>query len=549
MMNNSSRDKIRRAFDSIYDNHPYLASIVASWKVQEMSDEWFAMRGLPATAATTGPDLFYSATFIEQLSIREVCDLILHEAAHVFLGHHFRFEGKKPRTWNVAADLALNDYVKEYYDQSGLIYKEGLFPGYHRGPYAMKTPEQKKNYERFSSLEEGKSAEYYFDAVCAMREAEKQARKEKEAKEAQKQETKKQKSEFRQRTNAPAMGDPDDGDDADDGGEGAAQDPTEDMPTKTAGSGKATRKNSEPSSEEKSQPKAETAQSGEDKGPAEKKEDPAEADDSATEGEDPHDADDSLTDEADDESDLPQAPGELLPHPAMEDMDEDEIAEAKQEWEQQVAEGINNAKQQGNLPGWVREMVKEYDHESPVNPEMLLRQFMTQYAPTSTSYSRPNRRSAYRKDLLIPAQRAKDLSPGYILVDTSGSMSEPECNTALALIEKTCRLFPHVKLTMGQADTRLIADAEKTFTLSDFPLRIPHEWAGRGGTNLAPAIKEVGESRKYEWLIVISDMEWHVDRAVDPRIPTLWLTTQEIRDAYQKPKFGQVVPITVKRKY
>lgn len=530
-----ARDKIRRAFDSIYDNHPYMASIVASWKVQEVPDEFFTQRmGILPSAATDGVNLFYAKSFIDQLSIRETVDLIEHEAGHVFLGHHFRFAGKKPRTWNVAADLALNDYIKDDYDSQGIIFKEGVFPGSDwRRPRRIDPRTGSVIPSPFADYPQGLSAEKYFEIYNAQRQAAREKARE-EAKKNPPQEKPKsppQGPSIRMPM-APSEDEEDEDSEEDEGDSSVSRSKSK----KTAGTDNRDSRASEPTSEKKSQPEAETAQSGEEKS------EPTQRDDSATEGRTPRDTDDSLTDDEDDESDesdVPQMPGDVLAHPDSDD--EDKIEEAKREWEQQVAEGINAAKQQGKLPGWAKSVVSEYAHESPINPEQLLRQFMTQYAPTATSYSRPNRRTAYRTDMILPAQRARDLSPGVIVMDTSGSMNESEMNQGLSLIEKACKLFPHSKITLVQADTRLTN--EKVFTSNDFPMRVPHEWYGRGGTNLSPAIEELGKSKKYQWMIVISDMEWYVSKCVDPRIPVLWLVTEPIVRDYSQPKFGKVVPL------
>src|SRR5712664_1412454 len=113
----TAKEKLYRAFDIMYDRYPYLASIVASWRVTNFE-------GIP-TAATDGPNLMYNTKFIDSLNVSETTDVILHEAGHVFLGHHFRFERSVFERYgpilNIGLDLALNDTIGRLMDQEGKI--------------------------------------------------------------------------------------------------------------------------------------------------------------------------------------------------------------------------------------------------------------------------------------------------------------------------------------------------------------------------------------------------------------------------------------------
>jgi predicted metal-dependent peptidase len=120
-------------------------------------------------------------------------------------------------------------------------------------------------------------------------------------------------------------------------------------------------------------------------------------------------------------------------------------------------------------------------------------------------------------------------------------MDSSDCQVAITFIERALQIFPDCKVRMRQADTRTIVGADRTFSRFDFPMQIPLEWQGRGGTDLSPSIAEIAKEGNYEWLIIVTDMEWSVSQAVDPKIPTLWLTTEEIHGARRTPTFGQVV--------
>ena len=71
-------------------------------------------KGRPiATAATDGKHLWVNPDFWSKLTIQERVSLILHEAAHVALGHHVRRQERDPQWWNVAGDHAINNILRK----------------------------------------------------------------------------------------------------------------------------------------------------------------------------------------------------------------------------------------------------------------------------------------------------------------------------------------------------------------------------------------------------------------------------------------------------
>lgn len=415
------KQKLRRSFDTIYDRYPYLASIAASWKISESK--------MFPTAATDGPNLYYNPDFVASLSISECVDLWLHELGHIFLGHHLRFLGKPAKEWNVAADLALNDHIISHLNPSGLVRREGCFPGEGQ----------------FRDFERGKTAEHYYELVKKLFPPQPQPQ--------------------------DGEGEPGEGE-----GEGQGQGKGQGQPGQGQGKGKG----------------------------------------------------------------LPQSIGEILPHPG-DDGTEEAQAEIQREWEQQVARGINDAKACGNLPGWMEELASNlYAKKSEVDWKMTLRRFLTKYAPTAYTYLRPNRRHSHRSDVIMPARHGRSAAPGAILVDTSGSMSEPEMNAAFTEISSILSVYTYADVTMYQSDTRLI-DGNKKFARWDFPLRLPHTWKGRGGTDLGPGIAAIGRERKYGYLLILSDMAWSYTTVPNPGIPTIWLMTR--KPNYGKVPFGMAIQL------
>ncbi len=420
------KQKVRKAIEGIFDYHPLFASVVARWKITPTDK-------VP-TFATNGPELFYNPAFAERWNIAEVTWIILHEAGHVFLGHHLRADEMPERTRaNVAMDLALNWLIRDQ-RMSPALAEFACIPGTGK----------------FAGFAGDRSAEFYYDKL-------------------------------------------------------APEQSGSETPQDARGSGE-----------------------GEGASEAEK---PAKGDPGSGNG-----ASEGGLDQA-----LPGTIGDVLPFPGIEDGTDADRMAAEAEWQEIVAQAINTARVAGKLPGWLYEKASELIGKSKINPRLLLKRFMTEFASDGFSYERPNRRSCWRRDVILPARKSRDSGKGCVIVDTSGSMSESDCNAALREIENVLRGFPQAEVTMLQCDTRNIEEAERTFTRFDFPLRAPGTWFGRGGTDLDPALAEVrNRAGQFKWLIVVSDMMWSCQAVKPVGVPTLWFHVGDwAMDG--KPPFGQVV--------
>lgn len=482
-------EKLRKAFDQIYDNFPWLANIAAGWEVIESMTT--------PTAATNGPQLFYNPDFLKPLRISESTDLLLHETGHIFLGHHLRFGDRLARLWNVACDLALNDHIMIHLDQTGKIRLDGCFPGEGQ----------------FSDLPRGKDAEFYYDALVKAQ--------------PPKPKPEQGPGEKGEGSPSPSESTPDDsadeqsdGDDVE--GNGGVQGSP--RPGKS-GDGENDAKDNESAEAEVS-------------GKA-----------SHGHGENSHGENGSTLVYGG--QPLPSLPGEIMPHPDS-DGTESEQAEAEELWQRQVARGINDAKSCGSLPGWVEELGTElYGRKSEVNWKLYLRRFMTRHAPTRLTYTRPSRRQS-GMEARLPGRHSREASNGCICADTSGSMKQAEMDAALDEMTNIMSAYPRCEVTLLQADTRLTEEINtaKIYKRWDFPIKFPLTWRGRGGTDLSPAINDIGKARKYKWLVVVTDAVWDMKRAKDPGIPTLWLCTRDPIEGHytSKPTFGHVVRINITAK-
>ena len=136
-MQRPPRRKISRAVDWILGKHPFLASTVCHFEISQDDSK-------TDSAATDGRRLYFNGPFMDKLTQLEASWVILHEAGHVFLGHHLREKGKTQHgVWNEAADLALNELIKNE-------------PGFKHNEYALAGEGD------YADLPSGKALEWYY---------------------------------------------------------------------------------------------------------------------------------------------------------------------------------------------------------------------------------------------------------------------------------------------------------------------------------------------------------------------------------------------------
>jgi predicted metal-dependent peptidase len=106
------------------------------------------------TLAVDGTHLFFNPDFTNSLTDDEMRAVIVHEAMHDALGHHYRFVGLDHRRANIAADLAINGIVET---ARFLLPKGRLMPG--EKPFE-KMPKMKSMEEYYRLLPTEKDGKY-----------------------------------------------------------------------------------------------------------------------------------------------------------------------------------------------------------------------------------------------------------------------------------------------------------------------------------------------------------------------------------------------------
>lgn len=97
-------DNIITAKVGLLLRHPFFGNISARLKILE-GGEWCQ------TAATDGRHIFFSRTFFEKLSVREIEFVIAHEILHNVFDHMTRRESRHPRIFNFANDYCVNGQI------------------------------------------------------------------------------------------------------------------------------------------------------------------------------------------------------------------------------------------------------------------------------------------------------------------------------------------------------------------------------------------------------------------------------------------------------
>jgi predicted metal-dependent peptidase len=542
-VNLTAADKIRYGLDWVRKRLPVaIPTVLARWQVIEDP-------GIK-TACTNGKVLRYNPVFVDKLTLGGVASLVLHEAMHPLFGHTIRLKLDLLRRGidvnsaagillrkrhNTAADLAINSIARPLYVEAGGedLIALGIFP----------------RAGKFAGYPEGKSMDYY------LRQLEEDFPPDKPEEPAGPQ------PQTRPQPVTPGEDEEEedtegsDGDtQAGEGGEGGEEDDKEGDDVSEGGSGDEGEDEGEGEGKGEAEGKGEGEGEGDGDGEAEPVEgskggkggDPtAEADSGGSVGDDAGDGE--ATEDGGDDDTVASGRGgdrsnkeldEILDQNVFGDMEpaaaedydlskEEALANAEEEereWRRSVAQAVVMDKNCGSGSGDAitgalqgAALVDQPDQSGWI---VELRRFFTRYAPGGYTFTRLSRRHGWRQDIIMPAARAKTAGRGLLIVDTSGSMGDAECNRSLVELERVMVTYPNLTVKLVTCDTKLVEGRE--YTSADFPITDWEGWKGRGGTDLRPAFGYADEYRP-DWIVVVTDMGWDYRNVVDLGIPTFWL--------------------------
>ena len=164
-----------------------------------------------------------------------------------------------------------------------------------------------------------------------------------------------------------------------------------------------------------------------------------------------------------------------------------------------VYDAYKHTRNRGNLPGDLRDLIDGILSPPQIPYYQMIKRLVraSRISKIKRSPTKFNKKRAYaftmhkngKMDFLpYPGTRKDETFKIVIGIDTSGSMSLPECLEGLSASKSIIENDPHCETTVLQCDTRVVAEYQIK-RLSDIKADI----YGRGGTTLAPMLKRAQE--------------------------------------------------------
>ena len=211
------------------------------------------------------------------------------------------------------------------------------------------------------------------------------------------------------------------------------------------------------------------------------------------------------------------------------------MAQAEQDAIINTIQAAQAAKNCGNVPAHVARLIEEL--KAPViDWKSALLEFCDRQARNDYSLERPNPRFAHT-GIYIPSLRNKELGELVTIIDTSGSVSQPELDQFAAELAEILEQYD-ATLTVIYVDTQVNGDPQ-TFTRND-DLKL--EARGGGGTSFKPGFEYIeAHALDPAAILYFTDLDCHRYPEQPPAAPVLWLAT----DDRSKPPFGEVIKVKV----
>jgi predicted metal-dependent peptidase len=169
----------------------------------------------------------------------------------------------------------------------------------------------------------------------------------------------------------------------------------------------------------------------------------------------------------------------------------------------------------GSIPGEVMiALEKRLNPKLPWN--VILQNYMSEFAKEDYTFSRPNRR--FQPEFYLPTAHSEALCNIAVAVDCSGSVSDEEFNYFITEIDSIQQNMEPEKITVIDFDTQINSVQEITEGENVFDKLTFH---GRGGTRISDLLRWA-EKNQPTVLLVFTDGEFHQQPA--PKgVPIIWL--------------------------
>jgi len=215
------------------------------------------------------------------------------------------------------------------------------------------------------------------------------------------------------------------------------------------------------------------------------------------------------------------------------DKHEHQGAEGKREidWKQKLSEAYVYARQRGNVPARIGQLIDELLYPK-LNWRELLQRFVSQAVVTDWTWTRPHKKRLQSKfyfpDVL------KEAIDVVVHIDTSGSITNEELKQFVSEVKGMLLSFERVKvkLIMADCEVHAVYDLNNSFNLNKVRM------VGRGGTSHIPVFDYI-EREVPECRLLISFTDAHsIFPTSPPRYPVIWAL---IRQHGEVPNWGEKV--------
>lgn len=224
--------------------------------------------------------------------------------------------------------------------------------------------------------------------------------------------------------------------------------------------------------------------------------------------------------------------GQVLDHPQA------GTEEAERDWEAGQTAAAQAARQAGNEPGYLSELLGKLLTKPTIAWHILLRRFLERSSSDGYTYARFNRRFPDGfGGCRIPAKSSVSTGAFVFAIDTSGSMSQEDLGKGLGEMDSLLAKIPNSTCRVIQCDTVIHSDT--VYTASDSPLYKKVAMKGRGGTSFAPVFERVKRTAP-KCLIYMTDGYGDWPSIKKPGYPVLWVITN---GGDKAAPFGKVITL------
>lgn len=195
-----------------------------------------------------------------------------------------------------------------------------------------------------------------------------------------------------------------------------------------------------------------------------------------------------------------------------------DIGELSEEWKERIVRAAKIAEGRGQLPGGIKDLIKEYTE--PVYPAYLLLERYVEEACKDDDYSwrKPNQ-SMMAHGIILPGPFSERVPHVSVWYDTSGSVDDVSLSKFHKAVGDIMRNARPSLLTLGQCDADVHSFTEIK-RLDEWEQEI--KCTGRGGTSFKPPFEYLDQRGiRPTLMIYFTDLEG--DFPTPPTYPVIWI--------------------------